>query len=135
MKEGCGVLFMIENGSGIIICGLVIFFLLAGIFLISHYKASEVRYDIVLALGREDCIGYLHVLGLSQNKWYKLNNFFIGSEGVLENAKILVEEGCPNNTPLIYLYYTENPFDTWGKEEILNDVGGYYENFYKNNDK
>ncbi len=118
-----------------IIIFLIIFFVLAGMFLVSDYKASEIRYNMALSLGRSDCTGYLHLLGLSQNRWYKLNNFFIGSEGTLENAIILVEEGCPDKTPLIDLYYTEDPFDSWGKEEILNDVEGYYENFYKNKGK
>lgn len=105
----------------------VAFFLVAGLFLISDIKSQEIRTDMVYSVGRGDCISSLHALGMSQNGWYKLNNLFIFSNGIEENAKILARETC-DRSPIVTEWGEENP---WSIEYILEDVDRYYDDFYK----
>lgn len=115
----------------IIIFSLIVFYLIVIVFLISHMKAQKIRNDMIYSLDKGDCVSYLHILGMTQNKWYKLNNFFIMRKGIEENAKTLVEFGCPSDTPLVFPDNDNDLFYSWNKKEILEDVDRYYNKFYK----
>ena len=112
---------------GVALIGVVVIFSLMGTFLISSVEAQEIRTGMAYSLGIGDCLSHLHLLGMSQNGWYKLNNVLIQSEGVEENAKILVRESC-DRSPIVTRWGEENP---WSIEYILEDVDRYYDDFYK----